>query len=729
MNRFGILLILVLITNYSSISQTGISNSVSTACDPLVTNFMNNYNIPGLSFALAKDGKLVYMRGFGTANLNNTESTFPHHLFRIASLSKPLTSIGIMKLIENGQLNLTDNVFGASGILSTNSYLSSATITDSRIYDITLQNLLEHSAGWNRGISCFPNPTSPYPYFFNGCDPIVAPLHVAQQIGSTNPVSEEGMIYFLLEKGLDFDPGTQYQYSNIGYLVLGEIIEAVTGLSYGDYMKQNIFEPIGACDTHLGKNLLVDKQEREMEYEGNGYTNLDIFGNGTYVPWEYGGFNIEAMDAHGGWISTARDLVRILLAVDNFNTKPDILTSATINSMVSPSSNNSFYAKGWSVNSANNWWHTGALDGTATLFVRTNSGYTWAVLLNKRVTGATNFWSDLDALPWNCISSVSSYPSYDLLNSPTSHSKDLEFTQVSDTECQLQWQTGNGTRRIVIARQGNSVNRFPIDGQNYSANLNFGSGSHLGFGNYVIYDGTSNNINVSGLAYGGNYYFRIFEYNQNSNTGNHKLYNLSKSRSYQYDADWYCPVTLTINSSPPYGLNYFASQSINSTVTIGNNYSVNHYAGNNVTLSTDFEVLQGAQFLADISNCDDYLGRICTSAKYTPTTGVFFARGPDRSNGAQQVDATHANWFEFIPQVSKRYSISSCDEGVDTRVYLYSGDCTNLTLLAFSDDDCSTGVGTNYASSIVDIYLNAGVSYLIEWDDRWSTSDFHFEIR
>ncbi len=717
----------LLLSSYSA-AQTGISNSVSTACDPLVTNFMTTHNIPGLSIALAKDGKLVYSRGFGNADLANTELTQPHHLFRIASLSKPITSIAIMKMMEDGLLTMTDNVFGPTGILASHPQIAGANITDARINNITVQHLLEHAAGWNRGISCFPNPTSPYPYFFGGCDPIVAPLHVAQELGLPNPISEEGLIIFLLENGLDFTPGTQYQYSNIGYLVLGEIIETLSGMTYEAYVKKKIFEPIGACDTHLGKNLLLDKQEREVEYRGNGFNNLDIYGNGTFVPWEYGGFNLEAMDAHGGWISTARDLVRIILAVDNFNTKPDILSSATINTMTLPSTNNANYAKGWSVNGSNNWWHTGALDGTATIMVRSNSGYTWAVLLNQRVIGATagNFWSDLDGLPWSCIGAVSSYPSYDLLQSPTIQAKDLVITQVSPDNCSLDWQSGNGTRRIIVAKEGSPVDRFPLDGQSYFANWNFGDGSHLGNGNYVVYNGTGTTASVFELDYTSNYYFRIFEYNQNSSTGNLQLYNLSKSKSHVYDPDWFCPDELSISSKPLPNEVYYANQVIYSSAQLNAGQDVKHYAGECIIVHQEFEVSQGAEFLADIATCDEFFGRSCVYARPIATTGVYYANGPDAAAGAQQAGATHSNWFVFTPPVSKRYTISSCDEGVNTRLHLYAGSCSNL--MATADNNCESAPGMNLASTLFDISLTAGINYYIEWDDRWSDQAFHFEI-
>ena len=99
-------------------AQTGIPISSMSACDTQMQSFMTNYQIPGATLAIAKNGKLVYMRAFGTANQAGTEATHPYHMFRIASISKPITSIAIMKLIENGQLSLSEKPFGPGGILN-----------------------------------------------------------------------------------------------------------------------------------------------------------------------------------------------------------------------------------------------------------------------------------------------------------------------------------------------------------------------------------------------------------------------------------------------------------------------------------------------------------------------------------------------------------------------------------------------------------------------------------
>jgi CubicO group peptidase (beta-lactamase class C family) len=510
-------------------AQTGIPVPTMVQSDNIINNFLTTYGIPGATVAIAKNGKIVYMRAFGSSNIANTIPTQPYNLFRIASCSKPVTSIAIMKLVENGQLTLSAKVFGPGGILQNHPMLSTANISDSRIYDITVQQLLEHSAGWNRDVDCNPNPTTPYPYFFSGCDPIAFPLRVTMLTGTSNPVTPEALIKFLLEKGLDFTPGTSYAYSNIGYLMLGRIIEQITGLTYEHYVQQYIMEPLGIFDMHNAKTLLSEKQEREMEYVGNGYTNLSCYNTGQSVPWEYGGYNLNAMDAHGGWIASARDMLKLMVAVDGFTTKPDILLPATINTMVAPSANTPYYAKGWQVNTFNNWWHTGALDGTASEWVRSSGGYSWIIILNKKNIVNGNFWADMDNLGWNCIAATTNWPTWDLMASPTVNASGLNFSNVSGTSVTVNWANGNGTSRMLVVKADSGINAFPLDGTDYTGNAAFGSGNSLGINNYIAHNGIGNSITVTGLAANKKYYFRVVEYNKNTTTGNNALYLLGSN--------------------------------------------------------------------------------------------------------------------------------------------------------------------------------------------------------
>lgn len=537
-------------------AQTGIPVPQMTQSDDSIRAFLTKYNIPGATVAIAKDGKIVYMRSFGYSDRNQTVATQPYNLFRIASLSKQITSIAIMKLMQEGRLALSDKVFGPGGILQNFPLLSTANIIDSRIYNITVQHLLEHSAGWNRDLNCNPSPTTPYPYYQPGCDPISFPLRVTMLQGATNPVNKNNLVKFLLEKSLDFAPGTGYNYSNIGYLMLGDIIEQKTGMSYTTYVKDSILAPLGIYDMNQGKNLLADKQEREGEYVGNnGATTLSCYGDGTYVPWEYGGFSVEAMDAHGGWIASSRDMLKLLAAVDGFATKPDILTPATIAVMTTPSANNGYYAKGWAVNSASNWWHTGSLDGTASEWVRTSTGYTWIIICNKRNGGG--FDGALDDLGWDCINSTSSWPTWDLMASPTLNAADISFSNITDNSVKLSWTNGNGSSRMIVASEENPTSAFPLDGTDYTANSIYGQ-NVLGSGNYVVYNGTGNTVTVTGLASGKKYYFRVMEYNKNATTGDNALYLLGANPQ----------SSVTTSAALPIKLSSFTAVKINAAVKL-----------------------------------------------------------------------------------------------------------------------------------------------------------------
>ena len=115
----------------------------------------------------------------------------------------------------------------------------------------------------------------------------------------------------------------------------------------------------------------------------------------------------------------------------------------------------------------------------------------------------------------------------------------------------------------------------------------------------------------------------------------------------------------------------------------------------------------------------------CESAITITESGSFVAE-PASGGGASSHQVTNADWFIFTPSHNGTIDISSCNEGVDTRLLLHSGSCSNLTLHELADDDC-TSAGTNtYAAEILNFSVTAGTTYFIEWDDRWSTAGFNW---
>ena len=167
-----------------------------------VNSFLRKWSIVGASVAIAKDGKLVFARGFGYADTVTKTETQPYNLFRIASISKLVTAVGIMRLQEDGRLSLNDTVFGPDGILN-DPYFSDP--KDKRVYGITVAHLLSHEAGWTQRYG----------------DQMFMPIVIAEKMGVKPPVDTKAIVRFALDKRLHYTPGTGRAYSNLGYSILG----------------------------------------------------------------------------------------------------------------------------------------------------------------------------------------------------------------------------------------------------------------------------------------------------------------------------------------------------------------------------------------------------------------------------------------------------------------------------------------------------------------------------
>jgi hypothetical protein len=319
---------------------------------------------------------------------------------------------------------------------------------------------------------------------------------------------------------LNHEPGTTYRYSNVSFLVLGEIIEMLSGMPYEEYVQTEILNPLGIYDMHIGQSLYEDKRVREAEYHGVGGMWPSSYGDGALVPYQYGFWNHEAVSAAGGWIGTAQNMLKLLTAVDGFATKPDILSAASHASMTEPSTTNLNYAKGWEVRIGHQF-HYGGLMGTFALWVSRSDGYAWVFLMNT--PSYDRIYNRLWWLGPSCINATSTWPTHDLMASPTVAASDVAVWE-GGGRVEVVWSNGNGERRIVTVSVESSTDAFPLDGTNYEADSLFGAGSDLGGENYVVFDGADDRVIVSGLTPGERYRFRVFEYNQNVDTGDHALY-------------------------------------------------------------------------------------------------------------------------------------------------------------------------------------------------------------
>jgi CubicO group peptidase (beta-lactamase class C family) len=502
--------ILCLFLSLQAIAQQGVPVPEFTSFEVATQRFMQRWNILGASVAFGTEGRLVYARAFGYADVARTVPLQPYHLLRVASLSKPITALAVMKLVEQGRINLASKAFGPTGYLRSPYYAGA--ITDKRIYDITVQQLLEHTAGWDRQIGCDG---------YNSCDPIDFPVYAAQIQGAPTPVADSTLLRFLLAKNLNYTPGTRFAYSNMGYLALGKIVEKVTGQSYEAWVRSALLVPAGALEAHLGRDLPAGRLEREVEYQSS-YQMPACNGSGRQVPAAYGGFHLEAMSAHGGWVCSARDLVRLQLAAEGNATRSGLLAPATLAAMAAPSGVAAGYAKGWQVNQAGNRWHSGLLDGTATYLVRTAGTHTWAILLNS-CPNTEAFWQELDQLGWRAIPNAAAWPPHNLL-APAENASALSTTEDS-LGVVLRWTRGTGIRRLVLMQADAPVDAFPMDGIHYEAAA-FGRGPALGRGTYVVANDADDSVRIPRPAPGYKYHLRVVEYVANETTKYQPIYTL-----------------------------------------------------------------------------------------------------------------------------------------------------------------------------------------------------------
>jgi N-acyl-D-amino-acid deacylase len=332
---------------------------------------LRTQKLTGAALAVVKDGRLVYAKGFGLGDVVNKAPVEPASLFRIASLSKPITAVAILKLAQDGKLDLDAKAFELLDLK-----LPEGTTPDPRLADITVRQLLQHTAGWNRDKSG---------------DPMFKSAEISSALGVPSPPTSLQIIRWMMGRPLDVDPGTRYAYSNFGYCVLGRILEQRTGESYENYVKKNVLAPMGITRMALGRSLRENREKDEVTYyPGAAKPSKPVFESikEDKVPAPYGAFCLEAMDSHGGWIASALDVARFASSLDK------VLNAKSLETMFArPSIAGTapvYYGCGWMVRPLGegvkmNTWHTGSLPGTSSLVVRRHDGLVWAVLFNERL--------------------------------------------------------------------------------------------------------------------------------------------------------------------------------------------------------------------------------------------------------------------------------------------------------------------------------------------------------
>jgi CubicO group peptidase (beta-lactamase class C family) len=178
------------------------NSRLSTTLDSLIApNFQGN--VPGMAVLVASHGKVMYKKAFGSANIELGVPLSPDMVFKIGSISKQFTAVGVLRLAEQGKIHLTDSI---------QQYISDYPWKRHRI---TIENLLTHTSG----IVDYMSLDDPDPY------------------AERRDWKPDQLIHYFDGLPLQFEPGTKYSYTNSGYTVLAYIIQKVTGIPFHTYMK------------------------------------------------------------------------------------------------------------------------------------------------------------------------------------------------------------------------------------------------------------------------------------------------------------------------------------------------------------------------------------------------------------------------------------------------------------------------------------------------------------
>ncbi|MFI7445834.1 serine hydrolase domain-containing protein [Nonomuraea indica] len=380
----------------ATVQTSGVAPAALAGFDRVVKTYMIERDISCGQLAISKNGRLVLARGYRySSDGRAVPSVSPTSLFRLASLSKHITAAAVIRLAQDGKLSLSAPVAPLLGL---------STAADPRLAKVTVWRLLQHTGGWDRDIS------KDYLYLDHT---------IAAALGVPLPIDQDDIIRYAGSRALDFDPGSRFAYSNYGYLLLGRIVEKVSGIGYESYVRQKLLASVGITRMRLGRTPRSQAVTGEVIYE-SAYTAKTVTdASSTVVPTPYGGFSMENRGPGGGWLASAVDLVRFAKV---FDAPGPVLNATSISRMlakpeIGTNADGSWYGAGWYVRQVPghlNTWHAGSLPGTYTYLARLQNGFTYAALFNRREEGPS---PDFDVLSPRInaeIGKVTTWPTTDL---------------------------------------------------------------------------------------------------------------------------------------------------------------------------------------------------------------------------------------------------------------------------------------------------------------------------
>jgi CubicO group peptidase (beta-lactamase class C family) len=294
-------------------SITGLHVPEMTAVDDVMRNIMQAHDIRDVTVAVTKDGRLVYSRGF-TWDEPDVEPAQPTALFRIGSIGKAVASIAVHQLIERGLLGheaLVTSMLDLQPLPDEH--------TDPWLDTVTVDHFLTHTSG-----------------MYSEDDIYSVSDKVSAAAGAGPPPTKEEMISFIVSRPFLFEPGTDWDYNNYGYIALDMLLENLTGEEFVNYVLDEIFRPVGVGRARQAHQLEIELAPTEVDYdglEGDPYRSIQEVGT-----------------APGGWVMAAPDLARLFSALFDSPDAGGIVAPSTRDEMLDlpfPVAEEIGYGRGW----------------------------------------------------------------------------------------------------------------------------------------------------------------------------------------------------------------------------------------------------------------------------------------------------------------------------------------------------------------------------------------------
>ncbi|MDJ0790193.1 MAG: serine hydrolase [Myxococcota bacterium] len=385
--------------------------------DDLIIDKMKRYGLPGATFALSANGNLVYARGYGYADIGKNQLATPDTLIRIGSISKAVTAVAVMRLLENGAVIpgsggsgwvTTDPSTGGGGTPVT---LQTLIFRDvicphfgrqcPNLTSITLEDLLRHEGGWYEQQALYPGDD------FDNWLPLNMTETVAQGLGMEHTPRCKQVLEHFLPRPLDVQPGTKYYYSGLGICAAAVAVEILSGQTIRQFVEDEVAGPLELNDGKTRFAYSPDRYADKVSLEARHYDpfgqpkvtpkviewaedfNADgwpLFGD-QRVPAAYGGTPQYSIVPAGGWSASAVAMLRIATALQH-DRHPYVLSYASTSLFPTPGvpkPNGGNRGLGWDIAGTDGIAHGGSVAG-GSAYLRIGGsdvdGISWVVLFN-----------------------------------------------------------------------------------------------------------------------------------------------------------------------------------------------------------------------------------------------------------------------------------------------------------------------------------------------------------